>query len=132
MSSFLNPLIVSPTMNGRDWRLFKDFSYRVGKPYSGVHIKIPKGFITDFASIPHFLFLLPYWAKFNKAPIIHDWLYHRHRVMGHKIDRKQADNIFLEAMLVEWQSKKKRHLIAYLEYFAVRLFGYLAWSKKSI
>ena len=129
MSSFINPLIVSPTLDGRNWRLMKSFSYRLGKPYSGRFIRVPKGFITDFASVPRFLWFLPYWAKFNKAPILHDFLYMTQKIMGHKIKRKRADNIFLEAMLAEWRFRKSRYFIAYSEYLAVRLFGGLTWKE---
>ena len=130
MSSFITPLVVSPTFDGRHWRLVKSFSYRVGKPYSGVFVRVPKEFITDFASIPRFLWFLPYWAKFNKSPVVHDRLYDTHKVMGKKISRKRADKIFLEAMLNEWRFHRSRYIIAYLEYLAVRVFGGLTWGNK--
>ena len=75
MSSFTTPLTVSPLHDGHRWRLVFQFQYHVGRRYSREVIKVPAGFITDFASIPKFLWFLPSWAKFNKASILHDHLY---------------------------------------------------------
>ncbi len=131
MSSFTTPLILSPQPNGRDWKLFRSFTYHIGTKYSREKIMVPAGFITDFATIPKlFLWWLPYWAKYNKAPVIHDQLYKTKQIMGKPITQKRADDIFLEAMLVEWRHHKSRHLVAYLEYVVVRLFGGLYWNKK--
>ena len=75
MSSFTSPLIVSPMSSGRDWKLHRSFTYHIGGKYSKKFVRVPAGFKTDFASIPKFLWWLPYWAKFNKASILHDYLY---------------------------------------------------------
>lgn len=128
MSSFTTPLIVSPLPNGRDWRLFRSFTYHVGSKYSKDKITVPAGFITDFATIPKcFLWWLPYWAKYNKAPVLHDQLYKTKKIMGKSITQKKADDIFLEAMLVEWRHHKSRYVVAWLEYAAVRICGWLFW-----
>ena len=132
MSSFTSPLIVSPMHNGRNWRLERSFTYRIGKKYSRHFISVPKGFVTDFASIPKLFWLLPYWAKYNKSPVLHDWLYQSKQIMGKPITRKKADSIFLEAMLVEWRGHKLRCVIALVEYCMVRLFGEFAWYKRTI
>jgi len=129
MSSFTSVLIVSPQPNGKDWKLARSFTYHIGSKYSQSYIRVPAGFITDFATIPKcFLWWLPYWAKYQKAPVIHDWLYNVKKIMGNPITQKKADDIFLEAMLIEWRHHKSRRIIAYMEYFAVRLFGGLYWS----
>ena len=128
MSSFTTPLIVSPLPDGRRWKLFKEFTYHIGSEYSNKFIHVPAGFITDFASFPAFLWRglmwwLPYWAKYNKAPIVHDWIYQNHG----NYTRKQADDIFLAAMLVSWRNKRLGKFIAYTEYYGVRGFSWLAW-----
>lgn len=126
-NSFKTPLVVSPMPDGRKWRLVYPFTYHIGSEYSHRYIQVPAGFITDFASFPVFLwrFLmwwLPMWAKYNKAPIVHDYLYQS------KIStRKEADDIFLEAMLVSWKGRRFGKFIACMEYWGVRLFGWLAW-----
>ena len=127
MSSFTSELLVTPMPDGKYWRLEKEFEYRIGSLDSNQFVIVPKGFITDFASIPKFLWFLPCWAKFNKAPILHDYLYRTRRIMGDKITRKRADDIFLEAMLVEWRYRRSRHSVAWIEYLAVRILGWQTW-----
>lgn len=125
MSSFTSPLVVTPLSDGRDWKLVKGFVYHMGSKFSRHYIKVPAGFKTDFASVPRFLWFLPDWATYSKAPVLHDWLYKKHLM-----SRKGADEIFLEAMKVDWRNHKSRRWVAYLEYWAVRIFGWWAWQNK--
>ena len=132
MSSFTSPLVVTPMPDGRTWRLERPFTYRIGSQHSRRFISVPCGFETDFASIPKFVFwLLPWWAKFNKAPILHDWLYHAQAIMGKPITRKEADDVFHEAMLIEFRHHGLGKLMAGIEYWGVRAFAWLAWKKLS-
>lgn len=110
--------------DGKHWRLERPFIYRLGSRYSRTYIKVPRHFITDFATIPKFLWFLPCWAKFNKAPILHDYLYRTKHIMAEKITRKQADDVFLEAILIDFRLHGiLGKVMAYLEYTAVRIFG---------
>ncbi|KKM64196.1 hypothetical protein LCGC14_1503790 [marine sediment metagenome] len=128
MSSFTTPLVVSPLPDGRRWRLVFQFGYDVGREGSGDRITVPVGFVTDFASIPKFLYwLLPWWAKFNKASVLHDCLYRIKKIGGRPITRKRADNVWLEAMLIDFRNHKSGELIARIEYRVVRLLGFPAW-----
>ena len=128
MSSFTTPLVVSPMECGRKWKLFLPFTYHIGSKRSNRYIQVPKDFEMDFASIPKFLFwLLPWWAKFNKSSPIHDFLYRVKRVMGKPITRKKADDIWLESMLVDFRNHWGGKLVAYIEYYMVRVFGSMAW-----
>ncbi len=134
MSSFTSPLSVSPMPDGKRWKLTRPFTYRIGSKYSKRFVRVPIRFRTDFASIPKILrFLLfwwlPFWAKYSKAPVLHDWLYQKHQIMGKTITRKEADDIFLEAMKLEWRLRKSRYFLAHLEYWAVRLFARFAWKQ---
>lgn len=123
MSSFTTKLVVEP-LDGKFWRLVEPFYYRIGSDTSNQVIYVDAGFITDFASIPKFLWFLPYWAKYSKAAILHDWLYHAKQIMDEPCSRKRADDIFLEAMLIEFRLHKMLGgIIAYSEYVAVRIFG---------
>lgn len=125
-SSFTTPLIVSPLPDGRKWRLFHQFTYHIGSRYSQKTITVPEGFVTDFASIPKFIFwVLPWWAKFNKASVLHDWLYQEHI-----LTRAEADLAFYEAMLVAFRHHRTGPFVAWLEYWAVRLFGWMAWPRR--
>ncbi len=128
MSSFTSPLEVSPKPDGKNWRLCKAFTYRIGKKYSRRFIKVAKNFTTDFASIPKFIFwLLPWWAKFNKPSVLHDWLYKVKVIMGKPITRRKADDIWLEAMLVDFRNHTSGEFVAFAEFYTVRLFGFLSW-----
>ena len=122
MSSFTTPLSVTPLSDGRRWRLTRSFTYHIGSKASRRYIRVPRGFETDFASVPKFLWFLPYWAKYSKAPVLHDWIYEQQ-----EMTRTEADKIFLEAMMVDWRKHRSRYAVAYIEYIAVRLFGSLMW-----
>jgi len=122
MSQFTEKLIVSLEKNGKYWRLEKEFEYYTEILGDKVYIKVPEGFETDFASIPKiFLPIMKWRDKFNKASVIHDWLYHTRQ-----FDRKTADKIFLEAMAVLKIHPIKR----YTFYYTVRIFGWIRWRKK--
>ena len=127
MSSFTTPLIVSPMPNGKDWKLIRKFRYHIGSQFSRHIISVPKDFVTDFASIPRIFWFLPDWATYNKSAPLHDWLYAVKHIMGKPITRKEADKIFYKAMLTSFRHHKSGKLVAYLEYYAVRIFGWVAW-----
>jgi len=119
MSSFTTPLIVTPMPDGRKWKLWKEFSFHIGSQYSKDYINVYQGFVTDFASVPWFLWtFLPSWGRYGKAAVLHDFIY-----QTHSRTRKEADDIFYEAMLVGgtkiWKAK--------LMYWGVRIFGWMAW-----
>lgn len=119
MSKFTNILIVSPLADGKTWVLHDSFSYDVGSEGSGDTITVPHGFMTDFASVPRPLWWwLSPWGKHGNAAVIHDYLY-----WVQLRSRREADDIFLEAMTVlEVHGFDKR-----LMYWTVRLFGGFAW-----
>lgn len=78
-------------------------------------IIIPRGFITDFASVPQFLWsIFPPHGLATIPSIVHDYLY----VYGVG-ERKDADDIFRELLLKEGMNK----LSAFLMWQAVRKFG---------
>jgi len=124
MSSFTTDVAVWLN-GGKRWSLVFPFTYHIGSKRSNKIISVPIGFTTDFASIPKFLWFLPYWAKFSKASVLHDWSYQKQ-----DRTRKEADDIFLEAMLVSWHNHRRGKLLAHIEYWAVRLFGWVAWERK--
>lgn len=90
-------------------------------------IEVPKGFITDFASIPGFLrdrFAVN--DDHRLAAVAHDYLYSQSGIikqLGRDITytRKEADQIFYKLMLTEGVGRFK----AWLMYRAVRSFGSL-------
>jgi len=115
MSSFTENLIVSPLKNGRNWVVRKEFFYDVGFEGSGDTIVVSCGFVTDFTTVPRFLWsIFPKWEKYGNAAIIHDYLY-----FSHERTREEADKIFYEGMIVLGVSKLKAQIL----YNAVRIFG---------
>lgn len=94
--------------------LLEDFKYQVGK----LLITVPKGFVTDFASIPKFLrFIIPHRGKYDEAAVVHDFLYSEYNTTG--INRKLADKIFNFIMKECGVSCAKRKAL----YLGVRKFG---------
>ena len=132
MSSFTSPLVVTPMPDGRRWKLVEPFRYHLDSIESELIITVPVGFVTDFASIPWiFWTFLPAWGRYGKAAVVHDYLYQQHAThlcenRWFVFSRKNADNIFYEAMLVSGT----RHWKARVMWLAVRLFAWLAWRRK--
>lgn len=125
MSSYTSDLVVTPMPNGRDWKVKRKFSFYIGEEKDQNIITVPCNFITDFASVPtwlSFIFpriitFLPRIGKAAKASVLHDYLY-----QTHEKTRKEADDIFLEAMQISGVGKYR-----YLYYYAVRYFGWLVY-----
>jgi len=121
MSRFTDVLVVSPLADGKTWVIVRDFWYDVGAENSGDHIDVAIGFQTDFATIPRlFWAILPKWGRYGNATVIHDWLY-----WVQTRPRREADAILLEAMGVLGVTS----LVKVAMYWAVRLFGGLAWYR---
>ncbi len=117
MSSFTQSLIVTPVADGKSWELVEEFDYHRGSAESTEIIHVPKGFITDFASIPRvFWNILPPWGEYGKAAVVHDYLY---RSDTYPYTRKESDEVFLEAMKVLGVAWWKRNIM----YYAVRVFA---------
>jgi hypothetical protein len=113
------PPVVKPFADSRDWMLVETVEYSIGN--SGVTIIVPKGFVTDFASIPQPLWsfgLSPY-GRFSKAAIVHDYLYWKQ-----DCTREQADNLLLIAMKESGVSRSQQSEI----YVGVRAGGETAWE----
>ena len=66
---------LKPFSDSKDFMLVRDMVYILGQ--TDISITVPKGFVTDFASVPKELwsFGLSLHGKFSKAAIIHDYLY---------------------------------------------------------
>ena len=109
----MTKLLVKDLMNGK-FELFSDYVYKT-KEYL---IKVPKSFVTDYASIPKLLraIVLPY-GKHSGASVVHDWLYSSNCDLD--ISREKADRIFLEIL----KEEKVNFFLRTLMYIAVRKFG---------
>lgn len=133
MSSFTTELVVQALDENR-WEVKERFNYNIDTAESSEAVEVPVGFITDFASIPRILWtLLPPWGKYGKAAVIHDYMYTEHKRSSFSADgvesfvqleRKQADDIFLQAMTVLGVNWITRNAM----YYAVRVFGNKPWN----
>lgn len=117
MPSFLTKLKVE-YVDGNLWELSHSLSYNVND--AGDVITVPKGFITDFASVPVVAnWFIPKSGQYDPAAVIHDWLYFKK-----DRPRSECDGIFCEAMKVLGVSKSKAQTM----YIALRTFGWIAWK----
>lgn len=95
----------------------------------GWRIRVPAGFLTDFASIPRLLWaLIPPRGKYNRAAIIHDFLYKfapRDPSTGVACTRGRADSIMREACENLGERATRRWAI----YSGVRSGGWLPWRR---
>jgi len=90
-------------------------------------VAIPKGFLSDGASIPRIFWnIFSPFGLYLKAALIHDFLYSKDSDELFKCDRKTADLIFKEAMYNLGIGWVKRNTI----YRAVRLGGGFSYKKK--
>jgi hypothetical protein len=84
-------------------------------------------FETDYASVPRVPIVYEAWGnKAHREATLHDYLY---RIDSNPlVTRKEADNVFLEAMLSTGKPKR----IAYPMYWGVRLGGWTAYHKLKV
>lgn len=115
----LPPPVLKPFADNQQWMLVEDFNYILGS--TRVSITVPKGFVTDFASIPQ-----AFWGfgfspngKYSRAAIVHDYLY-----WSQGCTRSEADNILLIAMKESAVPTATRDAI----YQGVRIGGSSSWD----
>lgn len=104
------PDLVVKAVDATHWQLMDDFYFE--------GLVVPKGFITDFASIPQFLWsILPPTGSYTKAAVLHDYLYKNGYSIG--FNRKSCDDMFLSAM----QDLNVGFFTRKTLYYGVRMFG---------
>lgn len=119
MARILN-VVVKKLENG-NWKLVEPLEYHVGDENSSEIIRVPSGFVTDFASTPFGVRnIFPKDGPWTGASIVHDYLY-QNKVYS----RKKCDKVFLEAMKVCGVSWWRRRTM----WLALRGFGWYSWSK---
>ena len=121
MSNFTEQLTLTFVENDL-WKTDRAFTYYIGEEDSEDSITVPKGFITDLASVPWpASMLIPKSGQYNQAAVLHDFLY-----SVQTRSRIECDLIFKEAMTVLGVNWFKRNIM----YRAVRIGGWLPWDKK--
>lgn len=113
------------------WEVWESFVWFLDYESKKTFVEIPKGFLTDFGSIPFFMRIFMNPTKYL-AYILHDFLYSRKwKIKTYNwwfcfYLRKGADDILIEAMNVEWAWFLEKLVV----YVWVRLFGFLYFKKK--
>ena len=136
MAKFLTELDVK-CINDGSWRLSSPLEYE--SDIVGL-IQVPLNFETDFASVPRVPIAYTLFGnRAHRESVLHDYLYQMKRIL-HRLElislakpvtRKEADRIWLNAMLLDFGHHKTGRLVAITEYVAVRLFGFMAWREKN-
>lgn len=102
--------------------LEKDLNYYIGRKEAKLKIVVPKGFRTDFASIPWgFQWLIKKHGLYNGPAVLHDWLF-----QTHKVGFRLANAVMYDAMVEARVSSWRRYLI----YLAVKspFAAYAYWA----
>ncbi len=109
--------------DGSNWMLQSPLIHQLGKKGSYLVI-VPRGFVTDFASMPQPLRvlrdLLPTTDRYGVPALVHDYLYWRQ-----DCTREQADNIMEMALMEAGVSLLERKVIRE----GLRQFGQSAWDE---
>ena len=88
---------------------------------------VPEGFQTDFASVPRVpLFYALFGDRAHRESVVHDYIYREDA--SPVATRKQADDVFLEAM----KCRGKGFFVRYAMYWGVRSGGWTAYHKRNV
>jgi len=87
---FIKPHVVVKEIDSKYWQLIEPIRYKAKHQ----EFIVPKGFKTDFATVPPiFTWLIPTYGLYTKAAILHDYLCKKKI-----ISRADADGIFRRTM----------------------------------
>jgi hypothetical protein len=104
--------VILRAISDKDWVLIQHLDFVI----FGKRWLVPEGFETDLASVPRLFWSVypQHTMKYTPPAILHDFLY-----AGQIVPRKQADEIFLEAMRQHGVSWFTRNFF----YQLCRMFG---------
>lgn len=119
MAHFVTPLRVWKRPDKR-WELIEELVYR--SDLVGV-VTVPKGFDTDFASVPRLPFMHMFLGdRGHSAAVVHDYFYRTAEV-----SRSRADAVFEEALAAEgemgWLGRQAMWL-------GVRMGGWTSYDQR--
>lgn len=107
-----------------EWEVLEDFVVviRTVGADQDVTLTVPKGFITDFASVPRvFWNIFPPFGEYTEAAVAHDYLYRHGGVIPGwvKLTKDECDEVFLKGMESLGVGTVTRHIM----WTAVAAFG---------
>jgi hypothetical protein len=121
MINFVTPLDCRALLDGENWELLRDLVVDVGQPGGKDHIRIKKGFVTDFGSVPGFLqFFVSPQGKSKPAYVLHDWLYR-----NQPYNQLVCDGLLVDAMECLGVGWLQRNLV----YRGLRLGGFVTYNR---
>lgn len=88
----------------------------VKPPSENSKIKVSKGFITDYSSIPTIFHWIMRWSKVDVAGVVHDWLYR-----DPSYTRRRADRIWRD--MARSGGHSANWLQAYIGWLALVVYG---------
>jgi hypothetical protein len=108
-------------LGGGKWKLLRPI---VHYTHDGNVLFIPKGFVTDFATVPQFLWaLFPPLGEDKLAFVVHDYLY----TVGHS----EQDRLYADIEMQHTQKSLGASTLRYtLMFWGVRLFGGAYFANK--
>ncbi len=103
------------------WYLTTDMNWNI--PGSATVLRVPRGFATDFATVPSWFWSwMPPIGRYGLPAIVHDWLY-----WDQQFPRERADGIFDTALDELGVSGWRRFVL----YRSVRWFGGRYWRENA-
>ena len=134
---------IEPLIKAEVWRLTEDFVCHVYGPRGRLTITVPKGFLTDGASIPRFLWRFcghPMMTRRIRIAVVHDFIYAERGKVSVRIvlegrnslrpsqpqtlTRQEADALYRDGLICLGFKGWK----ATLEYWMIRIFGGSHWE----
>lgn len=120
LAHFITDLVVKELPDGT-WEVCEALRFRRALRTKWETYLVPKGFVTDFASVPRLpvVYLLA-GNTAHAAAVVHDYLYQTHLTRS----KPKADLVFLDAMKATGVPAWRRWLM----YSAVSVCGFSSWS----
>lgn len=121
--------VASKALGKKYYRVTQSFRYYLSEDQPNVWGYVPAGFLSDGASVPRpFWWFIPPWGAYGQAAVLHDILCETKTMfkdnLPYKIDRKQADYIFRDAM----KATQVNVVLRTVMFWAVRLWGEYGWG----
>lgn len=125
-SCWPSQLVVAPaTTSMKTWKLMRDFPVHIRVGVKVQSVVVPKGFVTDFASVPRILHaVFPPTGRYGAAALVHDYMTMTRET---PFTRKEADRIFYSLMKKHGVKRWKARIM----YGAVRLHAILTGADRS-
>jgi len=104
---FADPRVSVTQTDGYNWRLDRQVWF---SDHGAVFI-VPKGYVTDFATVPQFIWwLIPTYGNYTAATVLHDWLI-TYALPNRRVSSRRVDRVFREAMQSLGVSAPRRWLM---------------------